>query len=691
MTGATAGSSMAAGSGRPTDVYRRRRQTRDERVDEILGVHALDVEVGVEDGHLDAQAVGAADEAAQQQLQLGVADAAGVGRVDGRHHRRVEHVDVEVHPEADALGELARGPTGRCGWHRGRARPARSARRTRRPADPSGTRRSAACRSGRRRCRGRTAVAARCRPDRPGRVRSPARAPRRRRPRPPTRCPDAGSRSERPHRPVRSGRRDPRRAGAWPAPSRARSSSRRRARPGTHRRRRSRRSGRPAGSSTGRCRPPGSRRRRAASRPGRTAAACRQPASRAPSRATRPWSRSAPGALAQPGTDVAVGGRSPDSTARRGRRSGASADARRASEQRVREGAPGARRRRGRRAPATENSETRCVRTFSRSSPDVRRTRSTSRSYACSAWPVSTSSRPRAAAPPTSSGRGRGGGQGGVGVDALHPAQQSDLRQAGRAPLRRPGARRGSSCTPARPRRGRPRPARRPRRAARDPRRLDRRTPPALSTASIHCRSWASGTTPVKASTGCPPTTANTIGMPCTRNAWAMRGLASTSILASTQEPPPSTASFSSTGESCLHGPHQSAQKSITTGVVQRPFEHLGLEGRLGDVDDRDAAPATAEPDRGRRRRRPPLAGLGPPGRRWRGGSAGGVGAVAQCAEVDRAAHDRRNRRSGAWVHGCLVLHARLRVPAARRGATRGGRARTRRPASPGLSASRGR
>ena len=47
-----------------------------------------------------------------------------------------------------------------------------------------------------------------------------------------------------------------------------------------------------------------------------------------------------------------------------------------------------------------------------------------------------------------------------------------------------------------------------------------------------------------------------------------MRGLASTSILASTQEPPPSTASFSSTGESCLHGPHQSAQKSITTGVV---------------------------------------------------------------------------------------------------------------------------
>ena len=57
-------------------------------------------------------------------------------------------------------------------------------------------------------------------------------------------------------------------------------------------------------------------------------------------------------------------------------------------------------------------------------------------------------------------------------------------------------------------------------------------TPPALSTASIHCRSWASGTTPEKASTGWPPTTATTIGMPCTRNIWAIRGLASTSILA---------------------------------------------------------------------------------------------------------------------------------------------------------------
>src|SRR5262249_39939949 len=36
-----------------------------------------------------------------------------------------------------------------------------------------------------------------------------------------------------------------------------------------------------------------------------------QPVSRAPSRLTSPWSRSAPGALAQPGTEVRGGGRRP--------------------------------------------------------------------------------------------------------------------------------------------------------------------------------------------------------------------------------------------------------------------------------------------------------------------------------------------------------------------------------------------
>ena len=55
--------------------------------------------------------------------------------------------------------------------------------------------------------------------------------------------------------------------------------------------------------------------------------------------------------------------------------------------------------------------------------------------------------------------------------------------------------------------------------------------------------------------------------MLCTRSAWAIAWLLSTSIFASTQEPPPSAASRSSTGESCLHGPHHSAHRSSTTGT----------------------------------------------------------------------------------------------------------------------------
>ena len=57
--------------------------------------------------------------------------------------------------------------------------------------------------------------------------------------------------------------------------------------------------------------------------------------------------------------------------------------------------------------------------------------------------------------------------------------------------------------------------------------------------------------------------------MDCAWNAWASRGFASTSILASTQAPAASLASFSSTGLSCLHGPHQSAHRSTMTGVVR--------------------------------------------------------------------------------------------------------------------------
>ena len=46
-----------------------------------------------------------------------------------------------------------------------------------------------------------------------------------------------------------------------------------------------------------------------------------------------------------------------------------------------------------------------------------------------------------------------------------------------------------------------------------------------------------------------------------------MRGLASVSSLARTTWPSRSFAPFSSTGPSCRHGAHHSAQKSTTTGM----------------------------------------------------------------------------------------------------------------------------
>ena len=98
---------------------------------------------------------------------------------------------------------------------------------------------------------------------------------------------------------------------AWPARCRAGSSSRRRGSPETRRRRCMPRCGRRDAASTRRSGRRARRRRRAASRPGRSAAGSgsRRRGRRAARR--RPWSRNAPGALAQPGTEVAVGGRSP--------------------------------------------------------------------------------------------------------------------------------------------------------------------------------------------------------------------------------------------------------------------------------------------------------------------------------------------------------------------------------------------
>ena len=216
------------------------------------GVRAVRVVVRVEDGDLHAQAVRRVDQPGQQQLQLGEGDAARLGRVHRRHHRRVEHVDVDVHPVAGAVDQLVAGPLGAAGRALGAQRPA-----------PARVTMPAACRSRRysslgadaqhapRRRRGSTgrrpSIAARSACPRPvtSASASPAAAP--------TyggvaRVPEVGvtvhedqpdPAADRLAEPVHGQRR-----------SRARSSSRRPARPGTRRRRGSRRSGRPAGAST---------------------------------------------------------------------------------------------------------------------------------------------------------------------------------------------------------------------------------------------------------------------------------------------------------------------------------------------------------------------------------------------------------------------------------------------------------
>src|SRR5690349_9103696 len=60
---------------------------------------------------------------------------------------------------------------------------------------------------------------------------------------------------------------------------------------------------------------------------------------------------------------------------------------------------------------------------------------------------------------------------------------------------------------------------------------------------------------------------ATTVGIDCTPKTCAILGLASTSTFARIHAPFAACARRSSTGESCLHGPHHSAHRSTTTGT----------------------------------------------------------------------------------------------------------------------------
>ena len=134
-----------------------------------------------------------------------------------------------------------------------------------------------------------------------------------------------------------------------------------------------------------------------------------------------------------------------------------------------------------------------------------------------------------------------------TGPRALLTARRTGLRPAGVLPV----APHALFSPPGPP----PAPAAKPSRCA------------SAMTCSIHWRTCGSGTAPTNPGTSWPPIATSTIGMLSTRSAALSCGLASVSILARIQRPAASAASFSSTGLSCLHGPHHSAQRSMITGT----------------------------------------------------------------------------------------------------------------------------
>ena len=88
------------------------------------------------------------------------------------------------------------------------------------------------------------------------------------------------------------------------------------------------------------------------------------------------------------------------------------------------------------------------------------------------------------------------------------------------------------------------------------------------SSRCTNSRTSCSPCAPMNASTGWPSLNPTTIGIDCTRNAWAIPGFSSMSTLTSTALPPVSPTTFSRIGASVLHGPHHGAHRSTTTAAV---------------------------------------------------------------------------------------------------------------------------
>ena len=169
--------------------------------------------------------------------------------------------------------------------------------------------------------------------------------------------------------------------------------------------------------------------------------------------------------------------------------------------------------------------------------------------------------------------------------------------------------------------------------------------------------------------------TANTVGMLCTCSACEMRGLASTSILASTQRAAAASAQPLEDRRELLArlapvGPQVEQHRHL-----ERAVEHLGLEVGLGDVDDVLA------------------------GRRAAGASAARAAASLRAltrGEVDGAGHGGDRRRARGWAperarvfrDACRQLSRRAtadRAPVTVRPVADASRDRARRADGPGL------
>ena len=74
--------------------------------------------------------------------------------------------------------------------------------------------------------------------------------------------------------------------------------------------------------------------------------------------------------------------------------------------------------------------------------------------------------------------------------------------------------------------------------------------------------------------------------MPICWHCWNTAGCSSIFILTSLALPLAAFTTFSSTGVSCLQGPHHGAQKSTSTGAALRFLDHVLDEGLGGGVRD---------------------------------------------------------------------------------------------------------